>query len=74
MRTRLDFEENDLSLFPDAHFMLSVASRPQFPPDFGFEVAIAGRSNSGKSTAINVLTGRRTLARASKTPGRTIFP
>jgi GTP-binding protein len=60
-----------MSLFPNARFMLSVASRPQFPPDYGLEVAIAGRSNSGKSTAINVLTGRNSLARASKTPGRT---
>ncbi|MEO7773992.1 MAG: ribosome biogenesis GTP-binding protein YihA/YsxC [Steroidobacteraceae bacterium] len=51
--------------------MLSVASHPQYPPDQGFEVAIAGRSNAGKSTAINALTGRHALARASKTPGRT---
>lgn len=60
-----------MSLFPKARFMLSVADRSQFPPDEGLEVAIAGRSNSGKSTTINALTGRRSLARASKTPGRT---
>jgi GTP-binding protein len=60
-----------VSQFPNARFMLSVASRTQFPSDHGLEVAIAGRSNSGKSTAINVLTGRHALARASKTPGRT---
>ncbi|MCC7463461.1 MAG: ribosome biogenesis GTP-binding protein YsxC [Gammaproteobacteria bacterium] len=51
--------------------MLSVADPAQFPPDLGAEVAFAGRSNSGKSSAINALTGRRTLARTSKTPGRT---
>jgi len=51
--------------------MLSVAQPSQFPPDEGWEVAIAGRSNAGKSTAINALLGRHALARTSKTPGRT---
>ena len=41
------------------------------PPDRGREVAFAGRSNAGKSSAINALTGRRSLARTSRTPGRT---
>jgi GTP-binding protein len=43
----------------------------QFPPDVGYEVAFAGRSNVGKSSAINVITARSGLARISKTPGRT---
>ena len=41
------------------------------PPNIGYEVAFAGRSNAGKSSAINALTRQRQLARASKTPGRT---
>lgn len=41
------------------------------PPDNGYEVAFAGRSNAGKSSAINALTGQKSLARTSKTPGRT---
>lgn len=51
--------------------MLAVARLAQLPPDQGREVAFAGRSNAGKSTAINVITGRKGLARTSKTPGRT---
>lgn len=51
--------------------MLSAAAPKQFPADFGAEVAFAGRSNAGKSTAINAITGRNGLARTSKTPGRT---
>lgn len=48
------------------------AARPQdFPTDIGREVAVAGRSNSGKSSAINTAVGVRKLARVSKTPGRT---
>lgn len=62
---------SEVSKFPDAHFMLSVAAPNQFPSDFGAEVAFAGRSNAGKSTAINVIAGRNALARTSKTPGRT---
>lgn len=60
-----------MSRFPHAKFLLSVASVPQFPPDRGTEVAFAGRSNAGKSSAINALTGRHALARTSKLPGRT---
>jgi len=60
-----------MSLFPQAHFLLSVARFDQFPADFGTEVAFAGRSNSGKSSAINAITARNGLARTSKTPGRT---
>jgi len=51
--------------------MLSVAAPAQFPPDEGAEVAFAGRSNAGKSSAINALTQRKALARTSKTPGQT---
>ena len=54
-----------------AQFLLSAADPAQFPADFGAEVAFAGRSNAGKSSAINALVGRQGLARASKTPGRT---
>lgn len=60
-----------MSLYPHARLLLSAASASQFPADQGVEVAIAGRSNAGKSTAINTLTGRKALARTSKQPGRT---
>ncbi|HTY95385.1 MAG TPA: ribosome biogenesis GTP-binding protein YihA/YsxC [Steroidobacteraceae bacterium] len=51
--------------------MLSAAAGAQFPADRGVEVAFAGRSNAGKSSAINAITARHGLARTSKTPGRT---
>jgi len=51
--------------------MLSIPDPQQAPPDAGYEVAFAGRSNSGKSSALNALTQRKSLARTSKTPGRT---
>ncbi len=57
------------SLSPD--FLKSAQKATQFPADSGREVAFAGRSNSGKSTALNAITARRRLARTSKTPGRT---
>jgi GTP-binding protein len=60
-----------VSPFPDARFMLSAAAPAQFPADHGAEVAFAGRSNAGKSSAINAITARHSLARISKTPGRT---
>ncbi|MGD9597993.1 MAG: ribosome biogenesis GTP-binding protein YihA/YsxC [Steroidobacteraceae bacterium] len=60
-----------MSRFPDARFMLSVAAPAQFPADDGAEVAFAGRSNAGKSSAINALAQRKALARTSKTPGQT---
>jgi GTP-binding protein len=62
-----------MSQFPDAKFILSAASPDQFPSDRGTEVAVAGRSNAGKSSAINVIVNRRQFARTSKTPGRTQF-
>ncbi len=52
-------------------FMLSAAAPEQFPADRGAEVAFAGRSNAGKSSAINAILVRHGLARTSKTPGRT---
>ena len=60
-----------MSLYPSVRFVTSAAEAPQLAPDSGREVAFAGRSNSGKSTAINVLTQRSGLARVSRTPGRT---
>lgn len=52
-------------------FMMSAPTFRLCPPDAGLEVAFAGRSNAGKSSAINALTNQRQLARSSKTPGRT---
>jgi len=60
-----------MSRFREARFLTSVAAPAQFPADVGAEVAFAGRSNAGKSSAINAITQRRGLARTSKTPGRT---
>src|ERR1700689_3396212 len=60
-----------MSRFPDARFLVSAAAPAQFPPDEGAEVAFAGRSNAGKSSAINAIAQRRALARTSKAPGRT---
>ena len=57
--------------FPRAEFLISAAAPGQFPADRGSEVAFVGRSNAGKSTAINVIVQRQGLARTSKTPGRT---
>ena len=54
-----------------AEYTASVHNRSQLPPDDGIEVAVAGRSNSGKSSLINRLCRRRALARTSRTPGRT---
>ena len=51
--------------------MLSAAELFQLPPDQGGEIAFIGRSNSGKSSALNAITNLKGLARTSKTPGRT---
>lgn len=57
--------------FREAEFVLGAARVGQLPPDTGTEIAFAGRSNAGKSSALNALCGRRALARVSRTPGRT---
>ncbi|HYW92344.1 MAG TPA: ribosome biogenesis GTP-binding protein YihA/YsxC [Gammaproteobacteria bacterium] len=57
--------------YRQSRFLTSADALAGMPPDRGREVAFAGRSNAGKSSVINALTGRRGLARTSKTPGRT---
>ena len=60
-----------MSVFPNVQFILSAAQPAQFPADRGAEIAFAGRSNAGKSSAINAILQRHGLARVSRTPGRT---
>ncbi len=60
-----------MSQYPESRFLTSANALDQFVPDEGVEVAVAGRSNAGKSSAINVIVNRRQFARTSKTPGRT---
>jgi GTP-binding protein len=57
--------------FRDAQFVLSAAQPRQLPADSGAEIAFAGRSNAGKSSALNAICDQSGLARTSKTPGRT---
>jgi GTP-binding protein len=66
-------QSRDISVpfYRQARFEMSAAKLSQLPPDEGREVAFAGRSNAGKSSAINRITGQNSLARTSKTPGRT---
>lgn len=58
-------------VYQQANFMSSASKLSNAPADQGLEIAFAGRSNAGKSSAINALTGQNSLARTSKTPGRT---
>ena len=58
-------------LYQKAHYLKSSPDLANCPPDMGYEVAFAGRSNAGKSSALNVITSQKSLARTSKTPGRT---
>ena len=58
-------------LYHQAQFLLSALQLKDAPSDEGSEIAFAGRSNAGKSSAINAITNQNSLARTSKTPGRT---
>lgn len=72
MTTADDFGEAGRLLFAgDAGFYWAASRIDNLPPMQGVEVAFAGRSNVGKSSLVNALTGRKTLARTSNTPGRT---
>jgi GTP-binding protein len=68
--TRMSFKNPIIGLCQQASFLISAAKVDQCPDDLGHEVAFAGRSNAGKSSALNTLT-HASLARTSKTPGRT---
>lgn len=67
-RSNMPFADNPLR---DAAFVLAAHRLDQLPPDEGAEIAFVGRSNAGKSSALNALVGHGRLARTSKTPGRT---
>lgn len=63
---------NEIKLnYHKTHFLTSAPNIRVLPEDSGIEIAFAGRSNAGKSTALNALTNQKNLARTSKTPGRT---
>lgn len=64
-------KDASIATYRGAYFDLSAAKLSQLPSDDGREVAFAGRSNAGKSSAINRITCQKSLARTSKTPGRT---
>ena len=59
------------NIYRQAHYTISATQLSELPADMGIEVAFAGRSNAGKSSAINTITDQKSLARISKTPGRT---
>ena len=59
------------NIYQQTRFILGTPDTRRAPPDTGVEVAFAGRSNAGKSSALNTITGQRSLARISKAPGRT---
>ena len=69
--TRAEVETGRKLFAADWHFVAAAASPVSLPPMKGVEIAFAGRSNVGKSSLINALTGRKNLARISRTPGRT---
>jgi GTP-binding protein len=60
-----------INIFSKSVFLTSAAILSQLPQDDGIEIAFAGRSNAGKSSAINAITSVHNLAKTSKTPGRT---
>jgi len=59
------------NLFKNTEFMMGVTKYKSLPDDMGTEILLSGRSNAGKSSALNALTENNKLARISKTPGRT---
>jgi GTP-binding protein len=69
--TRAEIEAGRKLFAGDWQFAFAAGSPAALPPMRGIEIAFAGRSNVGKSSLINALTGRRALARTSHTPGRT---
>jgi GTP-binding protein len=69
--TRSEIETGRRLFNGDWRFVSAASSPASLPPMRGTEIAFAGRSNVGKSTLINALTGRKALARTSRTPGRT---
>ena len=69
--TRAEIEAGRKLFAGDWQFAAAAGSAVALPPMRGIEIAFAGRSNVGKSSLINALTGRRALARTSRTPGRT---
>jgi GTP-binding protein len=69
--TRSEIEAGRKLFAGEWQFVAGAGSVQSLPPSSGIEIAFAGRSNVGKSSLLNALTGRRALARVSKTPGRT---
>ncbi len=69
--TRTEIEAGRQMFAGEWRFVAAAAGEASLPPMRGTEIAFAGRSNVGKSSLINALTGRRALARISRTPGRT---
>ena len=69
--TRAEIEAGRKLFACDWEFLWAAAGMDSLPPMKGLEIAFAGRSNAGKSSLINALTGRKALARTSNTPGRT---
>tara|TARA_B100000963_G_scaffold96177_1_gene82917 strand:- start:2517 stop:3098 length:582 start_codon:yes stop_codon:yes gene_type:complete len=59
------------NLFKNTEFIFGITKYQNLPDDVGYEILLTGRSNAGKSSALNALTGNHKLARISKTPGRT---